>query len=95
MKKLSKTEKIKRLREIIKHLPDELFMCNSYQKAGYNVDSLFDEIPELLNFQPKPEGYEEVNHWVYGDGFISCSDKKFVSLRIKSINEAIKLIQSK
>ena len=92
-KKLSKTEKIKRLRAIKKALNEHRFMCNSYTSIGFDGDLLFTDIPELLKQKPK-HCDKTKNYWTDPETFM-CLDKEFIKLREGYINKAIKLIQSK
>jgi len=96
MKKLSKTEKIKRLRLIKSGLKngDCWYMCHFYDRkfhdisSGY-VDKLFKEIPELWRFRPKHKLLENGDAWWFE------GETKQRLQKIIAIDKAIKLIQSK
>jgi hypothetical protein len=92
-KKLSKTEKIKRLRAIKKWLKTihwgQDFMCHFYED-NYKTE-LFIDIPELWKFRPKNELVKTIKDaWIFGDALeLSPTHKQ------QAIDKAIKLIQSK
>jgi len=93
MKKLSKTEKIKRLRWIKKELKNgDKFMCHLYWRFGNN---LFKEIPELYKFKPQTKGFKNAfidygkhTAWVWEKGETAIK-------KLQAIDKAIKLIKSK
>ena len=95
-KKLSKTEKIKRLRKVKIQLKQatcswEYYMCHIYHDI-YNVDlgALFLDIPELFKFRPKGTSKHIAWVWVEYNTFEDAKQSK-----INAIDKAIKLIQSK
>lgn len=97
-KKLSKTEKIKRLMSIKNCLKgNDCFMCHIYENLGFG--DLFKDIPELLRFKPKTH---ECNYnseaWVYTKERNDCSNENmptYIKRKKQAIDKAIKLIQSK
>ena len=97
-KKLSKTEKIKRLRKIKSWLKerkksDYSFMCNFYDNNYFG--SLFKDIPELYKYRPKEimilKGLT-TEAWTFSHLKDYKTDSEH---KITRIDKAIKLIQSK